>query len=183
MLSGVSAGLADYFDIDPVWVRLTWIVTGIFSGGLIAVAYIALWIVMPEEGYVGPSSQSMRRNVDEMTSEARRMATGVRQAVSREPTGTTERETTTSGESETVSESETTTDDQPTERAIIDYQPIPYEEDRGHRRNWAAIILICLGLTFLASNFGMFWWFNWKLFWPLVLIGVGTWLLVNRSRR
>ena len=47
MLSGVSGGLAEYFDIDPVIVRLLWVILTIFSGGLLIVVYAAFWIVMP----------------------------------------------------------------------------------------------------------------------------------------
>ena len=39
MLSGVSGGLAEYFDIDPVIVRLLWVILTIFSGGLLIVVY------------------------------------------------------------------------------------------------------------------------------------------------
>lgn len=48
-LSGVCAGIAEYFDIDSTLVRLAWILLTIFSagfGGLIA--YIVAAMVMPE---------------------------------------------------------------------------------------------------------------------------------------
>ena len=47
MLSGVSGGMAEYFDIDPVIVRLLWVTLSIFSGGLLIVVYVAFWLVMP----------------------------------------------------------------------------------------------------------------------------------------
>ena len=50
-LSGVCGGFAQYFDTDPVLIRALFIIvtilTGIFPGLL---AYIALAIIMPEEG-------------------------------------------------------------------------------------------------------------------------------------
>ena len=48
MLGGVAAGLADYFDLDPTIVRLGFVLTALMSGGIVLVAYIALWIIMPE---------------------------------------------------------------------------------------------------------------------------------------
>lgn len=42
----------------------------------------------------------------------------------------------------------------------------------------AGVILIALGLLFLADE--LFAWFDWGKLWPLVLIGVGLWLLVGR---
>lgn len=50
VISGVSGGLGKYFDIDPVIFRILFVVlTFLAAGGLIA--YIILWIVMPEEPY------------------------------------------------------------------------------------------------------------------------------------
>ena len=49
MLAGVSGGLAEYFHIDPVLVRLLFVVATIASGGGGLLAYIVLAIVVPEE--------------------------------------------------------------------------------------------------------------------------------------
>jgi len=46
-VAGVCAGLADYFDIDPIIIRVLWIVAFLCAGtGLLA--YIILWIAVPE---------------------------------------------------------------------------------------------------------------------------------------
>jgi len=50
MIAGVAGGLAEYFDIDPTLVRVLFIV-GVFLGGGI-LAYIILWIVVPEKPLV-----------------------------------------------------------------------------------------------------------------------------------
>jgi phage shock protein PspC (stress-responsive transcriptional regulator) len=50
VISGVSGGLGKYFDTDPVIFRILFVVlTFLAAGGLIA--YIILWIVMPEEPF------------------------------------------------------------------------------------------------------------------------------------
>ena len=46
MIGGVCAGMAEYFDIDPVLIRLIFVVTA-FHGGIGVLAYIILWIVVP----------------------------------------------------------------------------------------------------------------------------------------
>jgi phage shock protein PspC (stress-responsive transcriptional regulator) len=46
-IGGVCSGLAAYFDIDTVWVRLAMFLL-IFFGGLSLWVYVILWIVMPE---------------------------------------------------------------------------------------------------------------------------------------
>lgn len=45
-IAGVCGGLADYFDIDPMIIRLVWVVL-FFCGGTGGLAYIILWIVLP----------------------------------------------------------------------------------------------------------------------------------------
>jgi phage shock protein PspC (stress-responsive transcriptional regulator) len=49
-IGGVAAGLAEYFDIDPTLVRIIFVVS-LFMGGSGFVAYILLWIIVPEEPY------------------------------------------------------------------------------------------------------------------------------------
>ncbi len=51
MIGGVAGGLAEYFDIDPTLVRIIFIVT-LFIGGGGFLAYIIMWIVVPEEPFV-----------------------------------------------------------------------------------------------------------------------------------
>lgn len=48
ILLGVSGGLAEYFNIDVVIVRIIWIVAGLLSAGHAILAYIVLAILMPE---------------------------------------------------------------------------------------------------------------------------------------
>ena len=48
MVSGVAAGLAEYLNIDPVLVRLLFVLLTILGGHGILV-YFILWIIMPQE--------------------------------------------------------------------------------------------------------------------------------------
>lgn len=45
-ISGVCAGIADYFGIDPMMVRIVTVLIGLFGGGLIIVGYILLAIFL-----------------------------------------------------------------------------------------------------------------------------------------
>jgi phage shock protein C len=112
VVAGVCSGLADYFAIDPILVRLAFVVIA-FAGGASILAYIVLWIVMPPaEGYAamkttgfGPAAQG-----------------GI----------------------------------------------------------WVGGILVVLGVLFLAGNTGIFWWWNWSFFWPLMLVALGVLILSRR---
>ena len=44
----------------------------------------------------------------------------------------------------------------------------------------SGIILIVLGILFLAHNFGLFDWSWLRQWWPLILIAVGVWSIIDR---
>ncbi len=45
---------------------------------------------------------------------------------------------------------------------------------------FAGITLIVIGVIFLSINFGIFDWFNWGRFWPVILIALGLWITMWR---
>ncbi|HRI05889.1 MAG TPA: PspC domain-containing protein [Candidatus Dojkabacteria bacterium] len=49
IIAGVCGGIAEYFEIDPIIVRLLFALL-VFSGGSGVLIYIILWIIMPEKG-------------------------------------------------------------------------------------------------------------------------------------
>jgi phage shock protein C len=51
VLGGVAGGLANYFNIDVVIVRLLFVVSLLVSFGVSLFAYIVLWVVLPEETF------------------------------------------------------------------------------------------------------------------------------------
>lgn len=48
-ISGVSGGLAEYFGVDPTLVRLAMVAGTIIGGPTVPIAYIAAWIIIPED--------------------------------------------------------------------------------------------------------------------------------------
>ncbi|MBM3326291.1 MAG: PspC domain-containing protein [Calditrichaeota bacterium] len=46
VIAGICGGLGEYFSIDPVAVRLAWIVLILFGGSGILL-YILAWLLMP----------------------------------------------------------------------------------------------------------------------------------------
>ncbi len=59
-LGGVCAGLGEYFDLDPVFFRLFFLASLLF-GGLGAVAYLILWIMVPEKTGAQGEPRPVRR--------------------------------------------------------------------------------------------------------------------------
>lgn len=46
---GVCTGIAEYFKIDPIVVQIITVILTLATGGLLAIAYLALWIILPKE--------------------------------------------------------------------------------------------------------------------------------------
>jgi phage shock protein PspC (stress-responsive transcriptional regulator) len=50
MVAGICAGIAGYFGIDATLVRVIVAVVSIITGGAGLLAYLAAWVIIPEEG-------------------------------------------------------------------------------------------------------------------------------------
>src|SRR4051794_36404291 len=70
MIAGVCGGLGEYFDVDPVLIRLLFVVTAFISGvGILA--YIVLWIVVPFDGDDTPRVDALKRDFDDLSGRVR----------------------------------------------------------------------------------------------------------------
>ena len=49
ILAGVCGGVAAYFDVDPVIVRIIWFLSVFFTGSLTFWAYLIMIVVVPIE--------------------------------------------------------------------------------------------------------------------------------------
>lgn len=59
MLGGVAGGLARYFSIDPIIVRIAFAVLA-FAGGAGVFAYLAGWLLVPSDGAAAPRTGTNR---------------------------------------------------------------------------------------------------------------------------
>jgi phage shock protein C len=55
MIAGVCGGLALYFNIDPVIIRIM-AVAFVFAGGAGVLVYVLLWVIVPYEDDITPSA-------------------------------------------------------------------------------------------------------------------------------
>ncbi|MCA9971446.1 MAG: PspC domain-containing protein [Anaerolineales bacterium] len=125
IIAGVCGGLAAYLEVDPVLVRLAFVVL-LFASGIGLPIYVILWVIMPRADTVDqPNSEIIQKNIAEMGS--------------------------------TVSE-------------------------RIGRSGTVGTIFILLGAYFLFSQLGWLDWLGGGILWPLIIIGLGAYLLVRRSR-
>ena len=122
MIAGVAAGLAKYFNVDVIFVRLLWVLAA-FAGGSGVLAYIVAWIIIPEEGKVFTGSSEGGTGEDER------------------------------------------------------FRTSDFSEAMDRRRRYAGLVLIGLGLFFLARRFLPHLLFDYS--WPILLIIIGLFLLLR----
>jgi phage shock protein C len=59
LIGGVCSGIADYLSINPLWVRLFFVIWTV-AGGASILIYFILWVVMPAEGDSTPIDLNTR---------------------------------------------------------------------------------------------------------------------------
>jgi phage shock protein PspC (stress-responsive transcriptional regulator) len=60
IVAGVCSGLGEYLEIDPTVIRVIWAILTIMSIGVGVLAYLAAWVIMPEEETI---EQEQQRNL------------------------------------------------------------------------------------------------------------------------
>lgn len=74
VIAGVCAGLAEFVDMDPVLVRILFVVFTL-AGGAGLMLYILLWVFVPTKGDVAvPYEQSLKKNGEEIKQRASSVA-------------------------------------------------------------------------------------------------------------
>ena len=157
IVAGVCAGLAGYTRVDPLLIRLVFVVLAA-AHGIGILLYIVLWLLMePAEG-APLRGQGLGDRVRALGEDIRNdVRSGFRRSTSPPPA--------------------------PSDPAGGRYgsgssSPPPVEH--GPRGLWLGLVLIALGAFFLLENLGILNGFRWDLFWPAVLIAIGLLFLLRR---
>jgi phage shock protein PspC (stress-responsive transcriptional regulator) len=199
MLTGVAGGMAEYFDIDPVIIRLLWVLGALFTGGVLLVAYFVMAIIMPsppddEDAY---EDEYEDEDLDEEEpAEPADEATDGQEADEADDQGEDaadeEAEPKPDGGATTAAAATSTpSPDAPLAEAPRQRRRAGSRRARRARRRRAAArrrgrgalvfgsILIVIGALALVDQFSLlsFW-----QFWPLILIGIGGALILGRIR-
>ncbi len=151
VISGVCGGIGEYFEIDPVLVRILWVISA-FVGGAGVLAYIVAAIVMPtkESVYSGSTYESTYRPSGSNTSESGAQTPG---AEGKGP--------------------ESGADGQPYSKV---FRPRRTEKEN---RVLGGLILIALGGFFFLREFLP--WVSGSLMLAVVLIALGFYFLTRKS--
>jgi phage shock protein C len=167
IIGGVCSGLAVYFGVDPLLVRVVFVILALVPPSIGILLYLVLWFLMepPQDGPAPTTTRSVAERLRAMgddirqdfrTGFSRSQGSGAPPPASGDPAG----------------------------------GPAPSGPPAHHGRwgpygnrppgLWAGIILILLGAYFLLTNLGVLSNLRWDLFWPAVLIALGLLLLVRR---
>ncbi len=85
IIAGVAGGLGEYFDIDPVIIRLLFILLAL-PGGAGFLFYLVAWLIIPQEGETNdnPDSHNKHDIGSEVEKRARNVADEVKDLVDRQ---------------------------------------------------------------------------------------------------
>jgi phage shock protein C len=48
VIAGVCGGIGEYYDIDPVIIRLVWVLFSLLSFGMGVLGYLIAWMIIPK---------------------------------------------------------------------------------------------------------------------------------------
>jgi len=168
IIGGVCSGLAAYFGVDPLLVRIVFVILAILPPGIGigVILYLVLWFLM--EPPVGAPT-SAARNVG---ARLRTMGEELREDFR---TGFRTHESATAGPPPTGSPPPPGAPRPPARGGW--WGPALRDRPRGL---WAGIILIALGAYLLIDNLGLLRGIRWDIVGPVVLIAVGLLVLARR---
>ncbi len=174
VLDGVCGGIAQYFDLDPVVVRIIWVIVAMMTMPFGIIAYIVAMVLIPKE----PSSKASI--IDAAESE---QAAAERNEQTKSPTDHINNSETEEATNEQASSSEFNTDEHQVD------QNWDKQSEKGSSRSilYFAYILIGIGAYFILERFIDFNLKGWLsalqgYIWPLILIGIGLFLLARRKK-
>lgn len=126
MIAGVAGGIAQYLDIDPVFIRIAFVTLIFFHGAGIIIYFISALIIPKEEIFGGPA---------------------------------------------------------PTEESEdkVKSMMVEKEKRKANREKIFGGILVVIGAIFLADN--LFMNISFEDIFPVVLIGLGFWMIFNTFKK
>jgi phage shock protein PspC (stress-responsive transcriptional regulator) len=155
MLGGVCGGVAEYFDVDPTIVRLAFVLT-VLAGGAGFLAYVIMWIVVPQEPYtlfnMPAGEQVHNSDVPPLNSEVPPQNPGMG-----------------------------TSDSQAKEKDPVSDYFNSVSKKKEKRGVTFGIILILVGVVLLADN--LFDRIHFHDMFPLILLGIGIVILLNAYKK
>jgi phage shock protein PspC (stress-responsive transcriptional regulator) len=167
ILGGVCAGLAEGFHVEPLWVRLAFVILA-FPNGVGLLLYVVLWVLMPERAGDRPAAKtvfdSMGSDVKRAWGDVRAQFGGARPATTSAPVDPT---------------SPVAAPPAPASGEAVPAAP-PAPQAAPNSAFILGAILIVIGIAFLAANTGFV---DWSVLWPVGLVVLGIALLIRTMEK
>jgi len=161
IIAGVCSGLGQYFGVEPLLVRIVFVILTLVGAGIGILLYLALWFLMePPAGAPTSATRNISERLRTMGEEIRE---DFRTGFGRSPEGGPQT--------------------QPAElggAAPSRGTPVWAGWAGRPRGVWIGVVLVALGGYLLIANLGLLRGFRADLFWPIVLIAIGLLVLVRR---
>ena len=159
ILGGVCSGLAEGLRIDPLWVRLGFVLLAFLQGvGLLI--YIALWLVMPEQV---EGQDRTRSGFDSMSADLKRIGAELKSQFGGRP-----------------KPAPTPEQPAPSDTPATGSNAPASTRSTGRTSIGLGVVLVAVGLILLGANTGLV---QWSVIWPSVLIILGVLLLARTLDR
>jgi phage shock protein PspC (stress-responsive transcriptional regulator) len=173
IIGGVCSGLAEAIHLDPIWVRLAFVALA-FAQGIGVVLYLVLLVIMPERPVDRPAG---RTAFDSMSDGIKRAWAELRRQFGGRPTAATSTGATTVATATPVAMDPGSTAPPPGNDVVGPAAPFaPARPGIYNQSLVLGVILVLIGLAFLASNAGLL---TWSEIWPIALIVIGVVLLAR----
>ena len=173
MLAGVAAGVAETLDADPSLVRIVWALLAILTGGIAVLVYIVMAIVVPEgPAEPWPAGTPAPGGVVPPNRETAAFAPP-------SPAAPSSGATPSWGVSATPPPYQTRSEWRASRRAARRarrHQAL----DSGEAGLIFGVVLVLIGALFLARQ--AIPWFDFHVWWPVAIIGLGVLLLLAAMR-
>ena len=176
VLAGVCSGLGEYFSIDPLFIRIVFLLC-LFEPPIAFVGYIALWIALPKKPIQMPIIGNGEAQEQSPTTFEQKV-----EEIQREAEVIGERFEKTAEEFGKNIEHAAEQFEENMKKVINDKKiEVNFKiESKPNKGKAMGFILIALGLIFLAHNFLPD--FDIERFWPIILIGIGLSILFSGKK-
>jgi len=171
ILGGVCTGLAEGFHVNPLWVRIAFLILVLLQGvGLFL--YVVLWLVMPERLEGG----GQRSGFDAMMADLRRVWSDVQHQL-----GRGSRPGPSKSGAPAAAGAPTPDPAQPTSTPAASAASESHSHGMWQNQTVVfGVILVGIGLALLGGNIGVI---NWSVVWPAALITFGIVILIRNLER
>jgi phage shock protein C len=160
IVGGVCSGLAAYFGVDPLLVRVVFVILALVPPSIGILLYLVLWFLMePPQGTPPSTTRSVSDRLRAMGDDIRQ---DFRSGFSRSQEGGTPHP------------------DPPPQGGSEKFGRWGPPFSSRPPGLWGGIILIVVGAYFLLANLGIFNNVHWEIVLPVILIALGLLLLLRR---